>query len=308
MIWVSEIMLQQTRIEAAKPYFAAFMKRFPSVSELAQASEEEVLKAWEGLGYYSRARNLHKAAKILNEQFGGELPRTKEELKKLPGFGDYTSAAVAAFAFQKKEVAVDGNLLRVYVRLNSSKENVKEPKTKKAAESFFLKRISADRPGDYLAALMDVGELICLPAGTPKCDECPLAPFCKAHAQRKEMDYPVLNEKKEKKVVALSVFLLSLDGKLIIHKREEGSLMGGLYEFPNGKSQEKPEICLENLGFASFSNLKLVKKAKHVFTHLIYEMDVYSADVSSVSAPFAAMKKEQIIHEVPMATCFRKLL
>ena len=308
-IWVSEIMLQQTRIEAVKPYYTSFMDRFPDVLSLARANEEEVLKSWEGLGYYSRARCLHKAAMEIVTDHEGRLPEEKEELAKLPGIGDYTSSAIAALAFNKPCVAIDGNLLRLYARINAFDGDVKTQTTKKEAEAFFQARMDKSRAGDYLSALMDVGELICLPSGSPQCAICPFSKICKAHKQGKETAYPRIG-KKSKKEVPLFVFLLRFRDGIVLHKRQGQRLMDGLYELPNIEEKEgqNPAKALETLGFASFFDLRFQKKENHVFTHLVYRMDVYEAEIDHCPEGYVSASMEKIEKDWPMPTCFRKLI
>ena len=301
-------MLQQTRIEAVKPYFARFTERFPSVEALADSEEEEVLKYWEGLGYYSRARNLHKAAKQIIGDLGGVFPSSKEGLSKLPGIGEYTSSAIASIAFDEPVVAVDGNLLRIYARLNADPIDVKTPAAKKKAEDYFLSEMDKKRPGDFNVALMDVGELVCLPSGTPKCDLCPLSEFCKAKKENKQEEYPVIGKKKEKRILPLDVFVLRYKGNLVLRKRPSVGLMAGLYELPNTERSENPAISLKNLGFAYFSSIKSIKEAKHVFTHLVYEMRVFEAEITSLPEGYVAASMEEKEKGWPMPTCFRKLV
>ena len=307
-VWVSEIMLQQTRIEAVKPYFARFMERFPDVFALANAEEEEVLKLWEGLGYYSRARNLHKAAKEVAFKLGGRFPATKEELKRLPGIGEYTSSSIASIAFDEVAVAVDGNLLRIHARLNADRTDVKMPEAKKRAEAFFLSKIDRARPGDFNVALMDIGELVCLPAGNPKCDECPFQDFCKAKREGKQNEYPIVSKKKDKRVLPLDVFILKHQGGIVLRKRPATGLMAGLYELPNIEREKTPQESLKKLGFADFSGFSFAKETQHVFTHIVYKMKVYEASVDAIPEGFQIVPLDEIEKGWPMPTCFKKLL
>ena len=196
--WISEIMLQQTRVEAAKGYFLRWMERFPTLSDLAAASEEEVLKAWEGLGYYSRARNLHKAARLLAEQ--GELPREKAALEALPGIGAYTAGAILSIAFGVPEPAVDGNVLRVISRLTAENYDIAKQETRTMVADALRPLMSAGSTSDFTQALFELGALICLPNAAPRCDLCPWAGECEAHRIGKETDYPPRPVKAEKRV------------------------------------------------------------------------------------------------------------
>ena len=255
-VWVSEIMLQQTRIEAARGYFERFMAALPDVFALAAADEDTVLKLWEGLGYYSRARNLHKTAKIIVSEYGGVFPHTAAALKKLPGIGDYTAGAVASIAFGERESAVDGNVLRVFSRLERCGENVGDGRfrARVAAE---LREISpAEGCGDFTSALMELGEVICLP-GTPDCGRCPLASLCAAHAAGGEALYPVMPAKKPRRTVERNVLLLLSGDAVALRRRPEKGLLAGLWEYPDGPAPEGAERCGE---------------AVHIFTHVEWHM------------------------------------
>lgn len=268
-VWLSETMLQQTRIEAVKGYYARFLSALPTIQSLADADEDLCLKLWEGLGYYSRIRNMQKAAKMVMEDYGGELPDSVEELRKLPGVGEYTANAIAAFAFQKKALAVDGNLIRLYARLEESPLEAKTPQAKAAAYSYFFPLIPEERPGDFNQALMDIGETICLPHGKPLCSECPLAPWCKAHREGKEEAFPILAKPKEKKREDVFVYLLVKEGKVAIRKRPSSGLLAGLYEFPN------------EVGVGPQEGARSLGKSSHLFSHLRWEIHWYEGDPSS---------------------------
>ena len=179
-VWISEIMLQQTRVEAVKGYYARFLERLPDIRSLAEADEDVCLKLWEGLGYYSRARNLQKAARQIMTEYGGNMPGSSAELIRLPGIGPYTAAAIASIAFGERIPAIDGNLLRVFSRLALYEEEIRTPAAASAAEAFFWKRCPDQRPGDFNQALMDLGAGICTPGGAPACGECPLRQYCRA--------------------------------------------------------------------------------------------------------------------------------
>ena len=272
-VWVSEIMLQQTRVETVKPYFLRFMKELPDVASLANADEATYLKLWEGLGYYSRVRNLHKAAEMVMNDFGGVMPQNKQDLLRLSGIGDYTANAIMAFAYNENAIAVDGNLIRVYARLNARKIVPNEPKSKEEAERFFLKHIDDGHAREINSALMDLGELVCLPNGTPKCEDCPLAPFCKAHQKGKETDYPLPKKKVEKRIQKRFVYLVVKEGKVYVQKRPSTGLLAKLHEFPNIIASSPEEGLIElNIPAKSIS---FALHSKHVFTHLVWEMDAY---------------------------------
>ena len=261
-VWVSEIMLQQTRIEAARGYFERFIAAFPSVEALAAAETDTVMKLWEGLGYYSRARNLHACAKQVVSQYGGAFPADAAALRALPGIGDYTAGAIASIAFGLPEPAVDGNVLRVLSRLARFGESVGSEKVKAAFREKLRAVYPPGRCGDFTSALMELGETVCTP-GTPDCARCPLSHLCQAHAAGEETLYPVLPEKKPRRIEHRRVLLLRCGNKIAVHRREDRGLLAGLWELPNDLETEPPaggEFCGE---------------AVHVFSHVEWHMRGY---------------------------------
>lgn len=310
-VWLSEIMLQQTRVEAVKGYYARFLAVLPSIESLANASEDTCLKLWEGLGYYSRVRNLRKAAMEVVDKYQGKLPEDEALLGKLPGIGKYTAAAIASIAFQKKAVAVDGNLLRVFSRLTCSTLDIREEKAKETCHQFLFERLE-ERPGDFNQALMDLGEIICLPHGVPKCDLCPFRDCCKAHMAKKELDYPTLSKAKEKKTENLTVLLFSAEEKIAIRKRPEKGLLASLYEFPNLEgtySQKEVEAYLEKNGI-SFTKVISLGNATHIFTHRIWKMNGYRVllekKIDDPSLLFVS--KEELNHHYSLPSAFQYFL
>lgn len=274
-VWVSEIMLQQTRIEAARGYFVRFMEAFPDLAALAAAPEEAVLKMWEGLGYYSRARNLHKAAKQVMEQDGGELPGDVAALRALPGIGDYTAGAIASIAFGLPEPAVDGNVLRVCARLTACPDSIAEPRVKKS----FQKALRAQYPaagsgcGAFTSALMELGETICVP-GAPECDGCPLRDLCRAFKAETPAAYPVMPEKKPRRVENRTVFLLMESGRAALSRRPEKGLLAGLWEFPNveGVLTKAEALELARTWGCEPVSAEPCGEAVHIFSHLEWHM------------------------------------
>ena len=304
-VWVSEIMLQQTRVEAVKDYYARFLATLPDVASLAAADEDTYLKLWEGLGYYSRVRNMHKAAVTIMEDYGGEIPSTAKELQKLSGIGEYTAAAIASIAFQQPVSSVDGNLLRVYARRNLYRENIKDPAAKKVAYDYYMERMPEDRPGDYNQALMDLGATVCLPNGEPECSRCPWADLCEAHRQGVELEVPVVPAKKARRVEHRNVYRVHCGDALLLSKRPDTGLLAGLYEFPNdlleevsgkteGKTTGKPtkkqitELSKKALDrFLADNGLTTVlvfplPAAKHIFSHVEWHMTGYDIEVESL--------------------------
>ena len=276
-VWLSEIMLQQTRVEAVKGYYERFLAVLPDIASLANAEEDVYLKLWEGLGYYSRVRNLHKAAQQIMEQYDGEMPRTAQELRKLAGIGPYTAAAIASIAFGEKVPAVDGNLLRIFARRTAYSEDIKSPQAKKEAEFFFGERISEERPGEYNQALMDLGATVCLPNGAPHCGICPWSSRCTAHEQGCETAYPVAAPRKARRIDDKTVFLIYYADLLALAKRPAKGLLAGLYEFPNTAgwlSQEEALDYVQKLGFSALQ-IRPLPEAKHIFTHREWHMTGY---------------------------------
>jgi A/G-specific adenine glycosylase len=244
-VWISEIMLQQTRVEAVIPYFERWMAKFPRLADLAAASEQEVLSAWEGLGYYSRARNLHKAAQVVVEKFGGELPGDIVLLRQLPGIGRYTAAAIASIAFGQDAATLDGNLKRVFARLFDVQEPADSPAGEKQLWALAEAYLPKGRAGDYNQALMDLGATICVPKN-PRCLLCPLSELCQARILGVQDQRPVMKPKKEVPHYAVTAAVLWRDGKVLLAKRPSTGLLGGMWEFPGGK-QEAGESLAEAL-------------------------------------------------------------
>lgn len=260
-VWVSEIMLQQTRVEAVKGYYLRFLQKFPTASDLAQADEEEVLKAWEGLGYYSRARNLHKAAKTVAQN---GFPRDFAGVRALSGVGDYTAGAICSIAYNMPCPAVDGNVLRILTRLFADESNIDEPKTK-TEFSELLRGVYPEQAGDFCQALMELGAIVCVPNGEPLCGNCPWEQICAAHLARREDDFPVRSEKRARRIENLLVFVLERDGKYALEKRDGKGLLAGLWQFPLFTEQDP----------AAFGSVEKQKTAKHIFTHVEWYMTGY---------------------------------
>lgn len=268
-VWVSEIMLQQTRVDAVIPYYLRFMETLPDVKALAKASEETYLKLWEGLGYYSRVRNMHKAAAQIMEEYNGAIPSTVEELQKLSGIGKYTAEAIASIAFGVAVPSVDGNLLRVFARRKEYDLNIKSSAALKAAESFYRERISNNRPGDYNQAVMDLGATICLPNGAPLCDQCPWNSLCDSHKKGTELTYPVIPPKKDRTTSKNTVFLFRSGNHVILEQRPKGGLLSGLIGFPmsEGHFSKKKTLSLLSEHYITAQSLRILPDYKHIFSH-----------------------------------------
>lgn len=280
-VWISEIMLQQTRVEAVKPYFDRWMKAFPNLSALANATEAEVLKLWEGLGYYSRVRNIHRTARLVMETYDGRLPSTFEDLLRLPGIGEYTAGAIGSIAFQLPVPCVDGNVLRVVTRLAADPSDITTAVTKRLLTDRIREIIPEKRPGDFNQAMMELGATVCLPNGLPLCEQCPVAFLCEARLQNRITDFPVKSGKPSRKVEERTVLVLLDEAKAVrntaLRKRPETGLLAGLWEFPNFNgtlSEEEVRQILKSSGLFAFSLVKL-KNVKHIFTHIEWQMTGY---------------------------------
>lgn len=285
-VWISEIMLQQTRVEAVRAYFDRFIAALPNIESLANIEDEKLMKLWEGLGYYSRARNLKKAAIVCVEQYHGELPRTYEELLKLPGIGSYTAGAIASIAYEQEVPAVDGNVLRVISRLLAWEEDITKQSVKRKMEAALLelmKRVHPN-PRTFTAALMELGALVCIPNGAPCCMECPWKSICLARIQKKVERIPVKKKKIVRKIEERTVFLIQ-DGDLTaIKKRPSTGLLAGLYELPNIEGfyseQEVKRIWEEKLKLPL--TVERLKDGKHIFSHIEWHMQAYRVIIPKI--------------------------
>lgn len=277
-VWVSEIMLQQTRVEAVKSYYHRFMECLPDIPSLARVDEEELNKLWEGLGYYSRARNLKKTAELLVREYDGNLPSTYDELLKLPGIGPYTAGAIASIAFGQDVPAVDGNVMRVLARVTGNEGDISLPKTKTEIERLVWDLIPAGKASAFNQALMELGALICIPNGTPKCADCPVSTLCYAKKENKQMALPVKSKKKERRVELRTILVFqNEDGKFLIQKRAKKGLLAGMWEFPSqGRhlSASELEDELKQKGIV-FHSIEPMGEAKHIFTHIEWHMRGY---------------------------------
>ena len=308
-IWVAEIMLQQTRIEAVIPYYERFLQELPDIPSLAAVPEDRLLKLWEGLGYYSRARNLKKAALILTERFGGALPASAAELRRLPGIGDYTAGSIASIAFGLPEPAVDGNVLRVITRLLACPDDISLPATKKAVSDLLRVRYPSGPDAALLTeGLMELGETVCLPNSFPHCGDCPLRLLCRAHCTGEELSYPVKAARKPRRVEEKTVFLFrSADGRYAIRKRPANGMLAGLWEFPNTGGSLTEEQARAVAGAMELIPGSIVPagKAVHVFTHVEWHMEGFLVDCPAESPCFLWRTPEEISRDYSLPTAFR---
>ena len=304
-IWLSEIMLQQTRVEAVKGYYTRFLEMLPTVQALADADEELLAKLWEGLGYYSRMRNLQKAARIIVGEYGGEFPRNFEKILALPGVGPYTAGAVCSIAFDIPVPAVDGNVLRVYSRLTDDDTPIDKLKEKAAQE---LAEIYPDRAGDFTQALMELGATICGPDKKPDCDNCPCKAFCLGCQKGTAASLPVRPPKKERRQEHKTVFILCCGDLYALQKRPHKGLLAGLWQFPNTEGHldaAQAVAALEQMGLAVTDILGQVER-KHIFTHVQWNMRGFYACVREPVGDFCWMTKEEITGQVALPTAFRQ--
>lgn len=302
-VWVSEIMLQQTRIEAVKDYYMRFMEALPTIEDLANVSEDYLLKLWEGLGYYNRARNLQKAAKKIVQDNQGIFPDTYEEMLALPGIGEYTAGAIASICFDRKCVAIDGNVLRVFMRLTNCSDNILEERVRKRVKEQLLE-IVPEKTGDFNEGLMELGETICLPTTLPNCSICPLTRYCKSYHQNTMTILPVRIKETKKTTEDITVLLFQCQDKIALSYRKEQSLLKNMWEFPNlcgNYSQQKLQKLLASYPLAG----KIVQGPlhKHVFTHKIWQMTSYFIPVQTQVANYTWVSIEEALntYAIPMA-------
>ena len=294
-VWLSEIMLQQTRVEAVKGYYSRFLQALPTIDALANAPEEQLNKLWEGLGYYSRVRNLQKAARQILERHGGVFPADHADILALAGIGDYTAGAIGSICFGLPTPAVDGNVLRVCSRLTADSNPIDKPQTKKTLTSHLAEAYPAGRCGDFTQALMELGATVCVPNGAPHCETCPLSAVCLAHRDGLETELPIKSAKKPRRVEEMTVFLLHCGDAHALHKRPETGLLAGLWEFPHisGK-QELPQVLqqLETWGIVP-DEVERSSEKTHIFTHVQWEMRGWYIRCRNCSGPFVWAPPEQ---------------
>ncbi len=276
-VWVSEIMLQQTRVETVIPYFERFICALPDIGALAACSEDQLLKLWEGLGYYNRVRNMQKAAEIVMKDYGGQLPSSFEELKKLPGIGSYTAGAIASIAYGQPVPAVDGNVLRVLKRITEDPQDITRQTVKTETEKSLQAVMPEENPGTFNQALMELGALICVPNGEPDCPRCPVADLCLSNRDGVWMDYPVKSAKKPRRTEKRTVLVIRDDDHAALRRRPERGLLAGLYELPNVKGHLAGEEVLSLVKKMGFSPIRIIplSDAKHIFTHIEWQMIGY---------------------------------
>ena len=306
-VWLSEIMLQQTRVEAVKGFYARFLAALPTVADLAACDDEQLHKLWEGLGYYSRVRNLKKAAIRIMEDHGGIFPRQYSDIRALPGIGDYTAGAICSICLDHPRAAVDGNVLRVISRLTEDATPIDLPAYKKAVTAA-LEAVYPAEAGEFTQALMELGATLCGPNWAPKCEECPCRDFCGGALHGTARQYPVKLPKKAKREEEMTVFILSCDGRYALRKRAENGLLAGLWEFPHvsGKLETAQALgTLEQMGLRPREIKKQIER-KHIFTHIIWKMRGIYLEVSEETEDFVWLTAAQIDADAALPTAFRQ--
>lgn len=310
-VWVSEIMLQQTRVEAVKPYFEKFLKELPTVQDLAECSEERLLKLWEGLGYYNRVRNMQTAAKGVMEYYHGELPADYEELLKLKGIGHYTAGAIASIAFGIPVPAVDGNVLRVLTRVTMDDTDIMKQSFKTQMESALKEAMPKDAASAYNQALMELGATVCVPNGAPLCEECPLKGLCLAKEQNVQMNYPVKTKLKKRRIEKKTVLVIQDGNKVVLRKRPKEGLLAGMYEFPNleGYLKEKEVLSyVREMGLVPV-RIQKIEPTKHIFSHIEWHMNGYIIKVAQLEEAVSEslfLEAEDCLKNYPVPSAFER--
>lgn len=313
-VWISEIMLQQTRVEAVKPYFERFIRELPDVASLARVEDDRLMKLWEGLGYYNRARNLKKTAGILLERYGGAMPEHYSQLLELPGIGSYTAGAIASIAFGHPVPAVDGNVLRVISRVLASKEDILKQSTRRWMEELLKKIMPADRASQFNQGLIEIGAVVCVPVGPPKCGECPLESLCLARRQGLTGQIPVKTPAKKRRVEARTVCILEQGRQIAIRRRSSKGLLASLYELPNveGTLEEADLAASFHLEQEMVGKVEKLPEAKHIFSHVEWHMTGYRIQVAGAFPPeyIVVDKKElETVYALPNAFArYRELI
>lgn len=308
-IWLSEIMLQQTRVEAVRGYYERFLEALPTVEMLANADDELLHKLWEGLGYYSRVRNLKKAADIIVQTYGGEFPASYEDVIQLPGVGEYTAGAICSISFDLPTPAVDGNVLRVITRLTNDETPVDTPALKKQIREHLF-RIYPPEAGDFTQSLMELGATVCGPNRIPECENCPCRSFCIGKAEGDPARLPVKGAKRQRKKDEKTVFILSCEGAYALEKRPNRGLLATLWQFPNIVGKLDAQVALqwlENIGLHPKEILRQTEK-KHIFTHIEWDMRGIYVEVSDTGGDFQWFSLEELRENTAIPTAFRQFL
>lgn len=309
-IWLSEIMLQQTRVEAVIPYYERFLQVCPDIQTLAATPENVYLKLWEGLGYYSRVRNLHRAAQVICQTYGGQMPADYDALRTLPGIGDYTAGAIASIAFGIAQPAVDGNVLRVTTRLLNDTRSIDDTKVKKDLRALLAANIPTDRPGAFNQAMMELGATVCIPNGAPRCDICPLMHLCQAFQQKNTDSIPVRTPKKARRIQPRTVLLVRCGQQIGICQRPAHGLLARMWEFPAFEEHIAPQDIGQTLTKRGWpvTNILALQPAKHIFTHIEWHMIGYEIQLKQPIDQLTWVSAHELRHTYALPSAFRSFL
>ncbi len=323
-VWVSEIMLQQTRVEAVIPYYERFMQYCPDIQSLAQTPEEQLLKLWEGLGYYSRARNLQKTAQIICRDYEGHFPRSYEEILRLPGIGPYTAGAIASIAFEAAEPAVDGNVLRVITRLMEDEGDIQDVQFRRQITDALRAVYPQQERGNFTQSIMELGAVVCVPNGNPKCGECPVCVFCGAYRSGTQLNYPVRKKKRARRIEEKTVLVLWHHGYIALNRRSKEGVLSGMWELPNIEGYcDEAAVTQWLLGHGiALERIEQIPDRKHIFTHIEWHMRCFLVECNvaaedaeeglltekSDKSPFTWVSPEVLAQEIALPTAFKKVV
>ena len=305
-VWISEIMAQQTRIDTVMGYFERFIQTFPTIEALANASEESVLKQWQGLGYYSRARNIHKLAQIIMNDYQGELPQTYDQLISLPGIGPYTAGAIASIAFGQTALAIDGNVNRVIARVYGIKDDLSTRVSQRLIEERVSALISQERPGDFNQGLMEIGALVCIPNGAPKCTECPLQEACVAYNKQLTDVIPMKKKKTTVKVEPRTVIVMRYGHEIAIRKRPSQGLLASMYEVLHVEGHWDAEDIVQFV--PNLTTIYPLMNHQHVYSHLIWQMKGYVVDVKDKDPNWVWVNQEEVMNRYAIPNAFQPFI
>lgn len=308
-IWLSEIMLQQTRVETVRAYYLRFLQQLPDIHALAGAPEGQLFKLWEGLGYYSRVRNLQKAARVIEREYGGRFPEQYKDIRALPGIGPYTAGAIASICFNQPRAAVDGNVLRIITRITENPAPIDRAETKSGIAAQLEKVYPKNDCGKFTQALMELGATVCTPK-SPKCTSCPAGGFCRAYAAGSVLQYPVKPPKREKRTEERTVFLLQCAGSFALTKRTQSTLLSGLWQLPNVPGKMDVRTALQTAAGFGVQPLEVYKQLHrvHIFTHIKWQMTCYHILCAEMPLDFVWAGKAEIENSNALPTAFRMFL
>ena len=306
-VWLSEVMLQQTRVEAVRGYYRRFLAELPDIPALAACPPDRLAKLWEGLGYYSRMRNLQKAAQVIVSEYGGVFPREYAQIRALPGVGDYTAGAVASICFGLPEPAVDGNVLRVLSRVMDDASPVTDAAVKREYAARLREIYPSGRCGDFTQSLMELGATVCGPNGQPRCGECPLASLCLAGARGTALQRPVKAPKKDKRTEKKTVFILRCGARIAVRRRPERGLLAGLWELPNLEGMCTAQEALAQAERWGVHPRELCRSSEktHIFTHIRWEMRGFYIECAEAAPVFTWVDPVRFRQDIALPTAFR---